>query len=305
MINNFEDLDIKDLPFLNNNLKRINRAILESLPPKNFSKISKAIHYSVLNGGKRIRPQLVLLMAEALKVDVSPKTIDLMAASGELIHCYSLIYDDLPSMDDDDFRRGKLSCHKKFDEATAILAGDAIQPLALEVLTTIEDKKLKSQQKLKIINLFAKACGPNGMVEGQSRDLAAEGKKIKIEDLDEIHYLKTGKLIEACVESICTLKDGLSKKDMKAFLTFARKFGLAFQIKDDILDVLGDEKKIGKPLNSDSLQNKATYPSIIGLQESQKRAEKLCFDALKILLKLPYNTENLIKLSKFIILRDK
>jgi farnesyl diphosphate synthase len=305
MINNFEDLDIKDLPFLNNNLKRINRAILESLPPKNFSKISKAIHYSVLNGGKRIRPQLVLLMAEALKVDVSPKTIDLMAASGELIHCYSLIHDDLPSMDDDDFRRGKLSCHKKFDEATAILAGDAIQPLALEVLTTIEDKKLKSQQKLKIINLFAKACGPNGMVEGQSRDLAAEGKKIKIEDLDEIHYLKTGKLIEACVESICTLKDGLSKKDMKAFLTFARKFGLAFQIKDDILDVLGDEKKIGKPLNSDSLQNKATYPSIIGLQESQKRAEKLCFDALKILLKLPYNTENLIKLSKFIILRDK
>jgi farnesyl diphosphate synthase len=244
-------------------------------------------------------------MAEALKVDVSPKTIDLMAASGELIHCYSLIHDDLPSMDDDDFRRGKLSCHKKFDEATAILAGDAIQPLALEVLTTIEDKKLKSQQKLKIINLFAKACGPNGMVEGQSRDLAAEGKKIKIEDLDEIHYLKTGKLIEACVESICTLKDGLSKKDMKAFLTFARKFGLAFQIKDDILDVLGDEKKIGKPLNSDSLQNKATYPSIIGLQESQKRAEKLCFDALKILLKLPYNTENLIKLSKFIILRDK
>jgi farnesyl diphosphate synthase len=305
MINNFEDLDIKDLPFLNNNLKRINRAILESLPPKNFSKISKAIHYSVLNGGKRIRPQLVLLMAEALKVDVSPKTIDLMAASGELIHCYSLIHDDLPSMDDDDFRRGKLSCHKKFDEATAILAGDAIQPLALEVLTTIEDKKLKSQQKLKIINLFAKACGPNGMVEGQSRDLAAEVKKIKIEDLDEIHYLKTGKLIEACVESICTLKDGLSKKDMKAFLTFARKFGLAFQIKDDILDVLGDEKKIGKPLNSDSLQNKATYPSIIGLQESQKRAEKLCFDALKILLKLPYNTENLIKLSKFIILRDK
>ncbi len=305
MKNNFEDFDIKDLPFLNNNLKRINKAILESLPPKNFSNISRAIHYSVLNGGKRIRPQLVLLMAEALKVDVSPKTIDLMAASGELIHCYSLIHDDLPSMDDDDFRRGKLSCHKKFDEATAILAGDAIQPLALEVLTTIEDKKLKSQQKLKIINLFAKACGPNGMVEGQSRDLAAEGKKIKIEDLDEIHYLKTGKLIEACVESICTLKDDLSKKDMKAFLNFARKFGLAFQIKDDILDVLGDEKKIGKPLNSDSLQNKATYPSILGLKESQKRAEKLCFDALKILLKLPYNTENLIKLSKFIILRDK
>jgi len=305
MTNNLEDLDIKDLPFLNENLKRIDKAILESLPPKNFSKISKAIHYSVFNGGKRIRPQLILLMAEALNIDVSPKTIALMAASGELIHCYSLIHDDLPSMDDDDFRRGKLSCHKKFDEATAILAGDAIQPLALEVLTTIKDKKLKSEQKLRIINLFAKACGPKGMVEGQSRDLSSEGKKIKIGDLDKIHNLKTGKLIEACVESICILKDGLSKKDKKAFLVFAKKFGLAFQIKDDILDVLGDEKKIGKPLNSDSKQNKATYPSIIGLKASQIRAENLCLDALKILSKLPYNTENLIKLSKFIILRDK
>jgi len=305
MTNNLEALDLKDLPFLNKNLKRIDKAILKSLPPKNYSKISKAIHYSVLNGGKRIRPQLVLLMAEALKVDVSPKTIDLMAAAGELIHCYSLIHDDLPSMDDDDFRRGKLSCHKKFDEATAILAGDAIQPLALEILTTIKDEKLKPGQKLKIINLFAKACGPKGMVEGQSRDLAAEGKKIKIKDLDEIHHLKTGRLIEACVESICVLKEGLVKKDVKAFLNFARKFGLAFQIKDDILDILGDEKKIGKPLNSDSKKNKATYPAIIGLKASQERAEKLCIDALKILSKLPYNTENLIKLSKFIILRDK
>ncbi|MFL2732798.1 MAG: polyprenyl synthetase family protein [Gammaproteobacteria bacterium] len=305
MTNNLETLDLKNLPFLNKNLKRIDKAILQSLPPKNLSKISRAIHYSVLNGGKRIRPQLVLLMAETLEVDVSQKTIDLMAASGELIHCYSLIHDDLPSMDDDDFRRGKLSCHKKFDEATAILAGDAIQPLALEVLTTINDKKLKSEQKLKIINLFAKACGPKGMVEGQSRDIDAEGKNIKIDVLDEIHYLKTGKLIEACVESICFLKNDLPKKHLRAFLDFAKKFGLAFQIKDDILDVLGDEKKIGKPINSDSKHNKATYPSIIGLEASQLRAEKLCSEALKILNKLPYNTDNLIKLSKFIILRNK
>ena len=302
---NPEASDLKDLPFLNKNLKRIDKAILQSLPPKNLSKISKAIHYSVLNGGKRIRPQLVLLMAETLEVNVSQKTIDLMAASGELIHCYSLIHDDLPSMDDDDFRRGKLSCHKKFDEATAILAGDAIQPLALEVLTTINDKKLLPEQKLKIINLFAKACGPKGMVEGQSRDIDAEGKNIKINALDEIHYLKTGKLIEACVESICILKKDLPKKHLKAFLDFAKKFGLAFQIKDDILDVLGDESTIGKPINSDSKHNKATYPSIIGLEASQLRAEKLCYEALKILNKLPYNTDNLIKLSKFIILRNK
>jgi len=300
-----EEVDLSNLSFLNSNLERINKAIVETLPPRNLSKISQAIHYSVLNGGKRIRPQLVLLMAESLNLNVNSKTIDLMAASGELIHSYSLIHDDLPSMDDDDYRRGKLSCHKKFDEATAILAGDAIQPLALEVLTTIEDKKLKPESKLKIINLFAKACGPRGMVEGQSRDLEAEGKEITVEELDEIHYLKTGKLIEACIESICVLKDDLPNTHLKAFLEFAKKFGLAFQIKDDILDVVGDERVMGKPLNSDSKLNKASYPAIIGLEASQERAEKLCSEALEILSTLPYETSKLIQLSKFIILRDK
>ena len=305
MISNKADFHLESLPFLSKNLKRIDRAILQSLPPRNLSKISKAIHYSVLNGGKRIRPQLVLLMAEALKIDVKPKTVDLMAASGELIHCYSLIHDDLPSMDDDDYRRGKLSCHMKFNEATAILAGDAIQPLALEILTTIKDDKLEPEQKLKIINLFAKACGPKGMVEGQSRDLDAEGKKIKLEELDEIHNLKTGKLIQACVESICILKKDLPSQHLRAFKNFAKKFGLAFQIKDDILDVIGDEKVIGKPIKSDLKLKKASYPSIIGLEASQERAEKLCAEALAILTKLPYKTDNLIKLSKFIIFRKK
>ena len=305
MITKEKEENLASLSFLDENLKRIDRAILDALPPKNLSKISEAIHYSVLNGGKRIRPQLVLLMAESLDLDVAQKTIDLMAAAGELIHSYSLIHDDLPSMDNDDYRRGQLSCHRKFDEATAILAGDAIQPLALEILTTINDNKLLHESKLKIINLFARACGPNGMVEGQSRDLEAEGKIISVEELDEIHYLKTGKLIEACVESICILKEDLPNQHLKAFLNFAKKFGLAFQIKDDILDVVGDEKVMGKPKNSDLEQKKASYPTIIGLKASQERAEILCAEALEILAKLPYKTERLIKLSKFIILRDK
>jgi farnesyl diphosphate synthase len=305
MITKEKEENLASLSFLDENLKRINRAILDALPPKNLSKISEAIHYSVLNGGKRIRPQLVLLMAESLDLDVAQKTIDMMAAAGELIHSYSLIHDDLPSMDNDDYRRGQLSCHRKFDEATAILAGDAIQPLALEILTTINDNKLLPESKLKIINLFARACGPNGMVEGQSRDLEAEGKIISVEELDEIHYLKTGKLIEACVESICILKEDLPNQHLKAFLNFAKKFGLAFQIKDDILDVVGDEKVMGKPKNSDLEQKKASYPTIIGLKASQERAEILCTEALEILAKLPYKTERLIKLSKFIILRDK
>ena len=305
MITKEKEENLASLSFLDENLKRIDRAILDALPPKNLSKISEAIHYSVLNGGKRIRPQLVLLMAESLDLDVAQKTIDLMAAAGELIHSYSLIHDDLPSMDNDDYRRGQLSCHRKFDEATAILAGDAIQPLALEILTTINDNKLLPESKLKIINLFARACGPNGMVEGQSRDLEAEGKIISVEELDEIHYLKTGKLIEACVESICILKEDLPNQHLIAFLNFAKKFGLAFQIKDDILDVVGDEKVMGKPRNSDLEQKKASYPTIIGLKASQERAEILCAEALEILAKLPYKTERLIKLSKFIILRDK
>ena len=305
MITKEKEENPASLSFLDENLKRIDRAILDALPPKNLSKISEAIHYSVLNGGKRIRPQLVLLMAESLDLDVAQKTIDLMAAAGELIHSYSLIHDDLPSMDNDDYRRGQLSCHRKFDEATAILAGDAIQPLALEILTTINDNKLLPESKLKIINLFARACGPNGMVEGQSRDLEAEGKIISVEELEEIHYLKTGKLIEACVESICILKEDLPNQHLIAFLNFAKKFGLAFQIKDDILDVVGDEKVMGKPRNSDLEQKKASYPTIIGLKASQERAEILCAEALEILAKLPYKTERLIKLSKFIILRDK
>ena len=163
-----------------------------------------------MNGGKRMRPQLMLLMAESLKVEVKNKTIDLMAAAGELIHCYSLIHDDLPAMDDDDFRRGKPSCHKKFSEAVAILAGDAIQPLSLEILTSIKDENLSASSKCAIINIFARACGPKGMVEGQNLDIKAEGKKLSEKDLDKLHYLKTGKLIEACVLSVCNLKKALN-----------------------------------------------------------------------------------------------
>ena len=281
------------------------KTLISFLPKALFfsDKLDKAMYYVVKVGGKRLRPLILSEISSIL--GIKKENSDRVAAGIEFIHCYSLVHDDLPAMDDDDYRRGMPSCHKKFDEATAILAGDAIQPLALEVLTTIEDKNLKPESKLKIINLFAQACGPRGMVEGQSRDLDAEGKQISLEQLDEIHHLKTGKLIEACVESICVLKEGLPKSHLDGFLSFAKKFGLAFQIKDDILDVIGDEKIIGKPLNSDMGLNKASYPSVIGLEASKERAENLCFEALEILAALPYETDELERLSKFIILRDK
>ena len=290
--------------FLEHNLSRINQALIESLPEENFSEITKAIHYSVMNGGKRLRPQLMLLMADALKVDVSNKTIDLMAAAGELIHCYSLIHDDLPAMDDDDFRRGQLSCHKKFDEATAILAGDAIQPLSLEILTSIEDNNLSDSTKSKIINVFAKACGPKGMVEGQNLDIKSESKNLNEVELDRIHFLKTGKLIEACILSVCLLKKEIKEEEVKKLVKFSEKFGLAFQIRDDILDVIGNEQEIGKPVGSDQEKNKSTYASVLGITKSQLKAEKLSKDAIDILISLPYETQRLEDLCKMIIERQ-
>ena len=290
--------------FLEQNLSRINQALIESLPDENFSEITKAIHYSVMNGGKRLRPQLMLLMADALKVDVSNKTIDLMAAAGELIHCYSLIHDDLPAMDDDDFRRGQLSCHKKFDEATAILAGDAIQPLSLEILTSIEDNNLSDSTKSKIINVFAKACGPKGMVEGQNLDIKSESKNLNEDELDRIHFLKTGKLIEACILSVCLLKKEIREEEIEKLIEFSEKFGLAFQIRDDILDVIGNEQEIGKPVGSDQEKNKSTYASVLGITKSQLKAEKLSKDAIDILISLPYETQRLEDLCKMIIERQ-
>ena len=290
--------------FLEHNLSRINEALQESLPEENFSEITKAIHYSVMNGGKRLRPQLMLLMADALKVDVCNKTIDLMAAAGELIHCYSLIHDDLPAMDDDDFRRGQLSCHKKFDEATAILAGDAIQPLSLEILTSIQDDNLNDSTKSEIINIFAKACGPKGMVEGQNLDIKSESKNLNEDELDKIHFLKTGKLIEACILSVCLLKKEIKEEEVSKLVEFSEKFGLAFQIRDDILDVIGNEREIGKPVGSDEEKNKSTYASLLGITKSQLKAEKLSKEAIDILISLPYETERLEDLCKMIIERD-
>ena len=293
----------ENVNFLDENLARINKALFKTLPEKEISRVTEAIHYSVMNGGKRIRPQIILLLCEMLKVEISKNNVDLIAAAGELIHCYSLIHDDLPAMDDDDYRRGQLSCHKHFDEATAILAGDAIQPLSLEVLTSIEDPNLEAKTKLEIINLFARACGPKGMVEGQNRDILSENKILTEEELDELHYLKTGKLIEACVLCVCLMKKNIDKDLIKKLKIFSNKFGLAFQIRDDILDEIGDEETIGKPVKSDLKNNKSTYPSILGIEKSQKKAELLIKEALLILKELPFNTEKLKTLCELVVNR--
>ena len=286
---------------LKKNAKKIDKFLLKFLKKQNNSLLIAPMKYGVISGGKKIRSTIIFDTGKMLKVD--EKKLLSVCTAVECIHSYSLIHDDLPAMDDDDYRRGQLSCHKQFDEATAILAGDAIQPLSLEVLTSIEDPNLEAKTKLEIINLFARACGPSGMVEGQNRDILAENRILTEEELDELHYLKTGKLIEACVLCVCLMKKNIDKDLIKKLKTFSNKFGLAFQIRDDILDEIGDEETIGKPVKSDLKNNKSTYPSILGIKKSQKKAELLIEEALLILKELPFNTEKLEILCELVVNR--
>ena len=276
--------------------KRINQKLIGILPADN-SVLSSAMRYSVLNGGKRFRPILVYLSSELGNSDIN--SVDILAGSIELIHCYSLIHDDLPSMDDDDLRRGYPTTHKKFDEATAILAGDALQPLAFELLASL---KTSDFNKIQIISNLAKACGHQGMVGGQIKDIHSE--KIKTTGaLDTMHLQKTGKLIQTALETSGILS-GLNQSEIKILSKYGEKIGLAFQIQDDIIDIESPSYISGKDQGSDLRQDKITYPSIAGLEESKIKARELTSDAKEMLHLFHKNTDNLSKLADYIIHRD-
>ena len=276
--------------------KRINQKLIGILPADN-SVLSSAMRYSVLNGGKRFRPILVYLSSELGNSDIN--SVDILAGSIELIHCYSLIHDDLPSMDDDDLRRGYPTTHKKFDEATAILAGDALQPLAFELLASL---KTSDFNKIQIISNLAKACGHQGMVGGQIKDIHSE--KIKTTGaLDTMHLQKTGKLIQTALETSGILS-GLNQSEIKILSKYGEKIGLAFQIQDDIIDIESPSSISGKDQGSDLRQDKITYPSIAGLEESKIKARELTSDAKEMLHLFHKNTDNLSKLADYIVHRD-
>ena len=275
---------------------RINHK-LEGLLPMNDTLLSRAMRYSVLNGGKRLRPMLVYLIGELS--DTESEYLDTLACSVELIHCYSLIHDDLPAMDDDDLRRGNPTTHKKFDEATAILAGDALQPLAFELITSIETS---DRNKIEMIRSLAKACGHLGMVGGQIKDIHSQNI-FNMESLDLMHSEKTGSLIEASIETSGILS-GLSKNDIESLKNYGAKIGLAFQIQDDIIDIESPSYVSGKDQGSDITKDKTTYPSLVGLDESRMRAKELANQAKKILLPITKNTDNLIKLADYIVSRQ-
>ena len=275
--------------------KRINQT-LEGLLPSDDSILSEAMRYSVLNGGKRLRPILVYLSSEL--GEANHDSIDTLAGSIELIHCYSLIHDDLPSMDDDDLRRGNPTTHKKYDEATAILAGDALQPLAFELISNLDTSDSK---KITIVNCLANACGYLGMVGGQIKDI--HSKEINtVHDLDIMHSQKTGRLIQASLETSGILS-GLDQKDIEALNKYGEKIGLAFQIQDDIIDIESPSSISGKDQGSDINQNKITYPSIVGLEESRTRARELASEAKEILHLSHKNADNLHKLADYIVQR--
>ena len=275
--------------------KRINQT-LEWLLPSDDSILAEAMRYSVLNGGKRLRPILVYLSSEL--GEANHDSIDTLAGSIELIHCYSLIHDDLPSMDDDDLRRGNPTTHKKYDEATAILAGDALQPLAFELISNLDTS---NSNKITIVNCLAGACGYLGMVGGQIKDI--HSKEINtVHDLDIMHSQKTGRLIQASLETSGILS-GLDQKDIEALSKYGEKIGLAFQIQDDIIDIESPSSISGKDQGSDINQDKITYPSIVGLEGSRTRARELASEAKEILHLSQKNTDNLHKLADYIVQR--
>ena len=274
---------------------RVNQK-LEVLLPDDDSILISAMRYSVLNGGKRLRPILAYLTGELN--DTEAEYIDTLASSLELIHCYSLIHDDLPAMDDDELRRGNPTTHKKFDEATAILAGDALQPLAFELISTL---KTSDRNKVQMISSLSEACGYLGMVGGQIKDINSNQIK-DVESLDSMHSEKTGRLIQASIETAGILS-GLSASDIESLKEYGGKIGLAFQIQDDIIDIESPASVSGKDQGSDIGKDKTTYPSLVGLEASKVRAQELSNDAKKILQPINKNTDNLDKLADYIVSR--
>ena len=265
--------------------------------------LHEAMRYTVMDGGKRIRPTLVYAAGQA--TGATPESLDRAACAIELIHAYSLIHDDLPAMDDDDLRRGKPSCHRAFGEATAILAGDALQSLAFQVLASDAGNGISESTRLRMIKTLALAAGSRGMAGGQTIDLAATGQQLNIAELEDMHIHKTGALIRASVVLGALCSNAPAQTDIEKLDHYAKCIGLAFQIRDDILDVEGEATTLGKNPGMDQRLEKSTYPSIIGLQAARQRTTELHTEALESLAGFDKSADPLRRLSVYIIERER
>ncbi len=269
--------------------------------PEHSQMLKQAMNYSLLIGGKRMRPFLVYAIGDMLSV--KQNNLDGPAAAIEIIHAYSLIHDDLPAMDDDNLRRGHPTCHIQFNEATAILAGDALQTIAFEILCDYPLSSELTAKRIELVKIVCQAAGYNGMCGGQSMDLAATDQQISQQQLQELHSKKTGALILACVEMAITLSNDITPQNRQHLMNFAKTIGLAFQVQDDILDVIGDSEVLGKLQGSDQAKNKSTYPAMLGLEQAQNYLNELHEQALQALRALPYNTHMLVSFTDFVIHR--
>jgi geranylgeranyl diphosphate synthase type II len=281
--------------------ERVNNTLLRWLPDEKTppAQLHAAMRYAVLGGGKRVRPVLVYATGVALGVELS--RLDGPACAVEMIHAYSLVHDDLPAMDNDELRRGRPTCHIAFDEATAILAGDGLLTLAFELLASDETMAAPPEQRLRMVRELAEASGNRGMVGGQAIDIAAEGTRLTLEQLQTMHRHKTGALIRAAVRLGALSCDHLQPEQAKALDSYAEAIGLAFQIRDDILDVEADTATLGKPQGSDEARNKPTYTSLLGLVGAKEKARGLHQQALESLQQFGDSADPLRWLSAYIV----
>lgn len=282
---------------------RVEAGLAARLPAPNLvpHKLHEAMRYSVLGGGKRVRPALVFATARAIGLEEA--LVEGAACAIEFIHAYSLIHDDLPAMDDDDLRRGRPTCHKAFDEATAILAGDALQVLAFQTLACDPSLPRDPNVRLKLVETLALASGTTGMAGGQALDLAAEGKRIGLAEVEEIHARKTGALIHAAVMMPAACCPALGSVFTAALERYATAVGLAFQIQDDLLDIEGDPKLLGKPVGADEAAAKPTYPVVVGVAAARKRLNELHTAAIEALAPLGPPSQSLVDVSNWLVLR--
>lgn len=289
-------------------VEQANEALRRFIAPQPFQNtpLVEAMQYGALLGGKRLRPFLVYATGDMF--GVSRATLDAPAAAVECIHAYSLMHDDLPAMDDDDLRRGQPTCHIKFGEANAILAGDALQTLAFSILSDAPMPEVPDRDRLAMISELAQASGIAGMCGGQALDLEAEGHQVDLPSLERIHRHKTGALIRAAVRMGALSAGEAGRRALPALDRYAENIGLAFQVQDDILDVVGDTATLGKRQGADQQLGKSTYPALLGLEQARKKAHDLIADARRSLDELAaqsLDTSALEALANYIIQRDK
>ncbi len=292
-----------DSPQLQEYRSRIEAAVERWLPAADThpERLHQAMRYATLNGGKQIRPLLVYASGRALGVPV--ETLDDPACAVEFIHVFSLVHDDLPAMDDDDLRRGKPTCHKVYDDATAILAGDALQSLAFYVLSRSDRITVDAARRLEMLETLARASGSRGMAGGQAIDIASEGEQLELAELENMHAHKTGILIRAAVRLGALSSPDTDQEQLRLLEGYADCIGLSYQIQDDILDVEGDTATLGKTRGSDQARNKPTYPALLGVEGARRRARELHEQSLEKLAAFDQRADLLRQLSRYIIER--